>query len=85
MLEVDGVLLLGPFNYLPFRISEAILKPLCAQHGMPILIYDSDGYAVAASFLRQVEVHLQQVLEHAGRLRDAPPTVAGVHEQTPCR
>ena len=36
MLEVDGVLLLGPFNCLPFRISEAILKPLCVQHGLPI-------------------------------------------------
>jgi hypothetical protein len=85
MLEVDGVLLLGPFNSMPFRISEAILKPRCVQHGLPILTYDSDGYAVAASFLRQVEVHIQQVLEHAGRRRDAQPAAAGVHEQTPCR
>ncbi len=81
----DGVFLLGPFNCLPFRISEAILKPLCVQQGMPILTYESDGYAVAASFLRQVEVHIQQVLEHAGRRRDAQPAAAGVHEKTPCR
>jgi predicted nucleotide-binding protein (sugar kinase/HSP70/actin superfamily) len=63
----DGVFLLGPFNCLPFRISEALLKPLCVQQGMPILTYESDGYAVSASFLRQVEVHIQQVLEHAAR------------------
>jgi hypothetical protein len=36
---------------------------------MPILTYESDGYAVAPAFLRQVEVHIQQVLEHAARSR----------------
>ena len=61
----DGLLLIGPFNCLPFRISEAILKPLCLQRGMPILTYESDGYGVSPSVLRQVDVHIQQVLEHA--------------------
>jgi predicted CoA-substrate-specific enzyme activase len=61
----DGIILLGPFNCLPYRISEAILKPLSIQRGMPILTFESDGYAVEPSFLRQVEVHIQQVLAHA--------------------
>ncbi|HET7008712.1 MAG TPA: hypothetical protein VFK65_24650, partial [Candidatus Binatia bacterium] len=60
----DGVILIGPFNCLPFRIAEAILKPLSIRRGMPILTYESDGYAVSPSFLRQVEVHTQQVLDH---------------------
>jgi hypothetical protein len=34
---------------------------------MPILAYESDGYPVTPSFLRQVDVHLQQVLEHAAK------------------
>jgi S-methylmethionine-dependent homocysteine/selenocysteine methylase len=59
------LILIGPFNCLPFRISEAILKPLSIQQGMPILTYESDGYAVSPSVLRQVEVHIQQVLDHA--------------------
>jgi len=63
----DGVIVIGPFNCLPYRISEAILKPHCIQHGMPILTYESDGYAVAPSFLRQVEVHIQQVIQHAAK------------------
>jgi predicted CoA-substrate-specific enzyme activase len=63
----DGIIVIGPFNCLPYRISEAILKPLSLQRGMPILTYESDGYAVSPSFLRQVEVHIQQVLEHAAR------------------
>jgi predicted nucleotide-binding protein (sugar kinase/HSP70/actin superfamily) len=65
----DGIILLGPFNCLPYRISEAILKPLSIQRGMPILTFESDGYAVEPSFLRQVEVHIQQVLAHAASNR----------------
>jgi len=63
----DGILLIGPFNCLPFRISEAILKPLGIQQGMPLLTYETDGCAVAPAVLRQVDVHIQQVLEHALR------------------
>ncbi len=74
----NGIIVIGPFNCLPFRISEAILKPICIQRGMPILTYESDGYAVSPSSLRQVEVHIQQVLDHAGRSREtrAPGMVA---------
>ena len=58
----DGTLLVGPFNCLPYRIAEAILRPLSLTHGMPMLTYESDGYAVSSAFLRQVDVHIQQVL-----------------------
>jgi predicted nucleotide-binding protein (sugar kinase/HSP70/actin superfamily) len=63
----DGIIIIGPFNCLPFRIAEAILKPLSIRRGMPILTYESDGYAVSPSFIRQVEVHTQQILEHRAR------------------
>jgi len=68
----DGLILLGPFNCLPFRISEAILKPLSIQQGMPILTYESDGYAVSPSVLRQIDVHIQQVFDHASRQHATP-------------
>ncbi|MBS0662916.1 MAG: hypothetical protein JSR48_06605 [Verrucomicrobia bacterium] len=61
----DGTLVVGPFNCLPYRITEAILRPLSQRHGVPMLTYESDGYAVSPAFLRQVDVHIQQVLEHA--------------------
>jgi len=63
----DGVIAIGPFNCLPFRISEAILKPYSMQKGMPILAYESDGFSVCPAFLRQVEVHIQQVLANRRR------------------
>ena len=68
----DGLIVVGPFNCLPFRVSEAILKPISIQQGMPILTYESDGYAVAPSFIRQVEVHIQQVLDRAAKNREKP-------------
>ncbi len=68
----DGLIVIGPFNCLPFRISEAILKPLSIQRGMPILAFESDGYAVSPSFVRQVEVHIQQVLGRAAQNREDP-------------
>ena len=74
----DGIIVIGPFNCLPFRISEAILKPLCIQSGMPLLTYESDGYAVSPSVLRRVDVHIQQVLEHGAGNRNG----TGRKEQT---
>jgi predicted nucleotide-binding protein (sugar kinase/HSP70/actin superfamily) len=71
----DGLIVIGPFNCLPYRISEAVLKPLSIQKGMPILTYESDGYAVSPSFVRQVEVHIQQVLDRAAKNRERPPAV----------
>jgi predicted CoA-substrate-specific enzyme activase len=73
----DGLIVIGPFNCLPYRISEAILKPLSIQQGMPILTYESDGYAVAPSFIRQVEVHIQQVLDRTARNRETPQAATG--------
>jgi predicted CoA-substrate-specific enzyme activase len=65
----DGIILIGPFNCLPFRVSEAILKPLSIQQGMPLLTYETDGCPVAPAVLRQVDVHIQQVLEHCAATR----------------
>lgn len=73
----DGTLLIGPFNCLPYRIAEAILAPLSQRQGIPMLTYESDGYAVAPAVLRQVEVHIQQVLECAARRRAGAGTETG--------
>ena len=57
-----GIIVIGPFNCMPLRISEAILKPLSFPNRIPILSYESDGFSVSPAFMRQVEVHIQQVL-----------------------
>ena len=73
----DGIILIGPFNCLPFRISEAILKPLSLEQGMPLLTYETDACAVAPAVLRQVDVHIQQVLEHFARTQESSADING--------
>lgn len=73
----DGIILIGPFNCLPFRISEAILKPLTLEQGMPLLTYETDACAVAPAVLRQVEVHIQQVLERFSRTHELSRKIDG--------
>jgi len=46
------------------RISEAVLRPSTMRQGMPLLTYETDGCAVAPSAIRQIDVHIDQVLEH---------------------
>jgi predicted CoA-substrate-specific enzyme activase len=73
----DGIIIIGPFNCLPFRISEAVLKPLTMQQGMPLLAYETDGYPVAPAVIRQIDVHIQQVLEHHARTHKSSVHISG--------
>jgi len=65
----QGIIVIGPFNCLPLKIAEAILKPFSIQQRIPILTYESDGSSVSPALLRQVDVHVQQVLTQQTRPR----------------
>ncbi|MCE7733973.1 MAG: hypothetical protein GPJ54_03785 [Candidatus Heimdallarchaeota archaeon] len=58
----QGILVVGPFSCLPFRISESIVKPISLENNFPYLSYETDGRSVPPTFLRLVDVHIQQVL-----------------------
>lgn len=62
--DYDGIFVLGPFACLPFRISEAILRPLCLEENFPFLSYETDGRNPPPAFLRLVDVHIQQILRN---------------------
>ncbi|MHA2089920.1 MAG: acyl-CoA dehydratase activase [Candidatus Kariarchaeaceae archaeon] len=57
-----GVMILGPFSCLPFKISEAILKPYFISKNYPIITFETDGNVVPPTFLRIVDIHIQQIL-----------------------
>jgi hypothetical protein len=57
-----GILLLGPFNCLALRISEAILKPLCYRLSCPSDVRER-WLRRASRFPAAGEVHIQQVLD----------------------
>jgi hypothetical protein len=48
-----------------------------AEQGMPPLTYETDACAVAPAVLRQVEVHIQQVLERFSRTHEPSREING--------
>jgi len=71
----------GTTSYVGVNIGALTVKVVALKGGEPILTFESDGYAVLPVFLRQVEVHIQQVLDafdasgQARRGRSEPPRV----------
>jgi hypothetical protein len=51
----------------PLQNLRGDSQALSIQHSMPLLSYETDGCAVSPAVLRQVDVHIQQVLEHSAR------------------
>jgi predicted nucleotide-binding protein (sugar kinase/HSP70/actin superfamily) len=81
--DYDGVMVLGPFACLPFRISEGILKPLFLENDFAFISYETDGRAVPPAFLRLVDVHIQQILRNYGvKTIDTGFTRLTVHDST---
>jgi hypothetical protein len=53
-----------------FTLASSLQRLVSSlRRGSPILTDEIDGYAVSPSSLRQVDVHIQQVLEHASKTR----------------
>ncbi|MCG3217781.1 MAG: hypothetical protein KAR35_02185, partial [Candidatus Heimdallarchaeota archaeon] len=59
--DIDGIILVGPQNCLPHRISQAILKPIYMEKKIPLLVYDVDISGLSQSMIRLIEANIQQV------------------------
>jgi predicted nucleotide-binding protein (sugar kinase/HSP70/actin superfamily) len=55
-----GVIVIGPFNCMAFRVSEGILKPITKKLGIPFLFYEADCSPIPSTLLRQIQVHVHQ-------------------------
>ncbi|MFX0124167.1 MAG: acyl-CoA dehydratase activase [Candidatus Hodarchaeota archaeon] len=55
-----GVIVIGPFNCMAFRVSEGILKPMTKKLGIPFLFYEADCSPIPSTLLRQIQVHIHQ-------------------------
>ncbi|MFW9903641.1 MAG: acyl-CoA dehydratase activase [Candidatus Thorarchaeota archaeon] len=55
-----GVIVIGPFNCMAFRVSEGILKPMAKKLGIPFLFYEADCSPIPSTLLRQIHVHIHQ-------------------------
>jgi len=57
----DSLILTGPFNCLPYKISQAILKPIYLEHNMPFLVYDVDMSALTPNMKRLIHANIEQI------------------------
>jgi predicted nucleotide-binding protein (sugar kinase/HSP70/actin superfamily) len=59
--DFDSLILTGPFNCLPYKISQAILKPIYLEHNMPFLVFDVDISAITPNLKRLIHANIEQI------------------------
>jgi predicted CoA-substrate-specific enzyme activase len=57
----DSLVLTGPLNCLPYKISQAILKPIYLENHMPFLVFDSDITAISPNTRRLINANIEQI------------------------
>jgi len=57
----DSLVLTGPINCLPYKISQAILKPIYLEHQKPFLVFDVDISAMTPNMKRLVNANIEQI------------------------
>ena len=59
--DFDSLILTGPINCLPYKISQAILKPIYLEHGVPFLVFDVDTSAITPNMKRLINANIEQI------------------------
>lgn len=59
--KYNGIVLIGPYNCLPYKISQSILKPLAFEQNVPLVIYDADITPTPPAFVRLIDASIQQI------------------------
>jgi hypothetical protein len=61
--KFDSLVLIGPQFCLPYRISQAILKPVYLENRIPFLVYDAEvtGATMSPNMKRLVLANIQQI------------------------
>lgn len=57
----DGLILIGPQFCLPYRASQAILKPVYYESNFPYMVFDAEISAISPSIKRQIEANIEQI------------------------
>ncbi|MFW9922759.1 MAG: acyl-CoA dehydratase activase [Candidatus Thorarchaeota archaeon] len=57
----DTLILTGPFNCLPYKVSQAILKPIYYENNMPFLVFDVDISAITPNMKRLIQANIEQI------------------------
>ncbi|MEA2071894.1 MAG: acyl-CoA dehydratase activase [Asgard group archaeon] len=57
----DSLILTGPFNCLPYKISQAILKPIYLENNKPFLVFDVDISTISPNMRRLIQANIEHI------------------------
>ncbi|MHA1778461.1 MAG: acyl-CoA dehydratase activase, partial [Candidatus Heimdallarchaeaceae archaeon] len=57
----DALILTGPQYCLPFKISQAILKPIYLENRIPFLVFDADSSTLSPNMKRLINANIVQI------------------------
>jgi predicted CoA-substrate-specific enzyme activase len=57
----DSLILTGPMQCLPYKIAQAVLKPIYLEHNMPFLVFDVDISALTPNMKRLIHANIEQI------------------------
>ncbi|UJG40122.1 MAG: acyl-CoA dehydratase activase [Candidatus Heimdallarchaeum aukensis] len=57
----DSLILTGPMNCLPYKVSQAILKPIFLENRVPFLVFDVDISSMSTNMKRLVHANIEQI------------------------
>ncbi|WP_457559765.1 acyl-CoA dehydratase activase [Candidatus Harpocratesius sp.] len=60
----DGLILIGPQFCLPYRASQAILKPIYYENNFPYMVFDAEISAISPNIKRLIESNIEQIKRH---------------------
>ncbi len=59
--KYDSLVLTGPQYCLPYKISQAVLKPIYLENQMPFLVFDADISALTPNMKRMIYANIEQI------------------------
>ena len=67
----DALVLTGPQYCLPFKISQAVLKPIYLENNIPFLVFDADISALSPNMKRLIYANIEQIKRrHKSKLKN---------------
>ncbi|MBN1330357.1 MAG: hypothetical protein JXA54_12860 [Candidatus Heimdallarchaeota archaeon] len=59
--DYDSLILTGPFNCLPYKIAQAILKPVYQENNKPLLVFDVDITSMTPNMKRLIHANIEHI------------------------
>lgn len=66
--DYNALCLIGPQFCMPYKTSQAILKPLFLEHKFPLLVFDAEISAMSHNMKRQITANIEQIKQQTKQI-----------------